>query len=307
MRVSTQQCTFFKHFSDFVFLMVALVSAFGFMNQVSAFGAELDVLPKHEAINSPSRAPANFVPDDDMIVVPMIIERNFYEDFNEKHKDRFKQSRQKLEGWILQEQYAIDHGLEDTGIVPLPTAADKERFLNRNYLRFIQKDVERSNNETLQGLVNSWTTDDEINAIENTEQQGEFIIKAKKSRGQKVVKAKKTVKVGKRKFKFDIQPRLEQGMVIIRLKSDIVNARAWIGVNGKQEVRIRRKFKSTGTRLWANFFVDERRTLAAASQKFGQYWSMRFTHEKYESDSVRLTEGVIQENNILSVNFRMGF
>jgi hypothetical protein len=242
-----------------------------------------------------------------MIIVPLVIERNFYDDFNEKHKEKFKQSRERLEGWIVQEQYAIDHGLEDAGFIQLPTAADKERFIRRNYLRFVQKDVERSNNEALQGFMNSWTADDEINAIENTEQQSEFIVKAKKSRGQKVVKASKSIKVGKSKFKFDIQPRVEQGMVIVRLESKFVNVRAWLGVNGKQEVLIRRKFKTTGTRLWANYFIDEKRTLAAASQRLGEYWSMRLTHEKYADDSILLTDGTIVENNILSVNFRMGF
>lgn len=290
MRGKTHYCIFFKQICSFV-VFVATVLIFAFDAQAK----------------EPSRAPANFVPDDDMIVVPLVIERNFYDDFNEKHKVKFKQSREKLEGWIIQEQYAIDHGLEDVDFIQLPTAADKERFLRRNYLRFIQRDVERSNNETLQGLVNSWTADDEINAIENTEEQGEFIIKAKKSRGQKVVEAKKTVKVGKNKFKFDIQPRLEQGMVIVRLKSSFVNVRAWLGVNGKQEVIVKRKFKSTGTKLWANFFIDEKRTLAAASQSLGKFCSLRFTHEKYQADSLALSEGAIAENNILTVNFRMGF
>jgi hypothetical protein len=287
MRLNTHFCTFFKHICSIV-----------------AFLAICQTYANAEGIK---RAPANFVPDDDMIIVPLVIERNFYDDFNEKHKAKFKQSREKLEGWIIQEQYAIDHGLEDAGFIQLPSASDKERFLRRNYLRFIQKDVERSNNETLQGLVNSWTADDEINAIRNTEQQGEFIVKAKKSQGQKVVKATKSIKVGKSKFKFDIQPRLEQGMIIVRLKSKFVDVRAWLGVNGKQELLIKKKFKTVGTKLWANYFIDEKRTLAAASQRMGNYWSMRFTHEKYASDSILLTDGAIAENNILSVNFRMGF
>jgi hypothetical protein len=287
MRLNTHFCTFFKQLSAIV-----------------AFLAIGHVYAEAPGIN---RAPANFVPDDDMIVVPLIIERNFYDDFNEKHEAKFKQSRQKLENWIVQEQYAVDHGLEDAGFIELPTASDKEKFLKRNYLRFIQTDVQKANNETLQGLVNSWTAEDEINSIQNTEQQGEFIVRAKKSRGQKVVQAKKTIKVGKSKFKFNIQPRLEQGMIIVRLKSKFIDVRAWLGVNGKQEVLLKKKFKSTGTKLWANYFIDEKRTLAAASQRLGKNWSMRFTHQKYASDSILLTDGAIAENNILSFNFGMGF
>ena len=94
-----------------------------------------------------SRFPANFVPDDDLIVVPLVVEKNFYQRFNEKHKNSFKGARQRLEFWITQEQYAEDYGLENTGFVRLPTPAQKEQFLQRNYLRFISKDVERSNND----------------------------------------------------------------------------------------------------------------------------------------------------------------
>ena len=114
------------------------------------------------------RAPANYVPDDDMIVVPMVVERNFYEEFNAKHKDEFRESRKMLEHWIVQEQYARDYGLEDAGFMDIPTAEQKEQFLRRNYLRFIQKDVERSNNETLQGWARSWKADDEIDSLSKT-------------------------------------------------------------------------------------------------------------------------------------------
>ena len=39
------------------------------------------------------RAPANYVPDDDMIVVPMVIERNKMDEFNERHKSKFKNGK----------------------------------------------------------------------------------------------------------------------------------------------------------------------------------------------------------------------
>ena len=81
------------------------------------------------------RKPANFVPDDDMIIVPIVIERNFIEEFNDKHAEDFKEARRRLENWLAQEQYAIDYGLENTGVVQLPTPEQKRTFLERNYLR----------------------------------------------------------------------------------------------------------------------------------------------------------------------------
>lgn len=253
------------------------------------------------------RAPANYVPDDDMIVVPVVVERNFYEEFNAKHKDEFRESRQKLEHWITQEQYAKDYGLEDAGFIDIPTAEQKEKFLKRNYLRFIQKDVERNNNETLQNWARSWKTDDEINSIRENERREEFIVKAKRSRGQKVVKAEKEVKVAGQKFKLDIQPRLEMGMVKIRLKSKYIEARAWLGVNGNQEVLVEKSFQSTGTYAMVNHYIEQSRTLAAIDQRLADHWSLRLTHEKYTDNFDAYPETGNFENNILSVQFGMGF
>jgi hypothetical protein len=254
-----------------------------------------------------SREPANFVPDDDLIVVPMTVERNFYEEFNEKHKDRFKASRKKLENWIVQEQYAKDYGLEEAGFIDVPTVEEKEQFLKRNYLRFIQKDVERSNNETLQGITRQWSANDEIDSIKNNEQRSDFIVKAKRSRGRKVLKASETVKVAGQKFKLDIQPRLEMGMVKVRLDSKYIDVRAWVGINGNQEINIDKSFKSTGTSALVNYFIEQNRVLAAVDQRLTTHWSMRLTHEKIGTDFDNMQTAGLSENNILSFNFGMGF
>ncbi len=253
------------------------------------------------------RAPANFIPDDDMIVVPMVVEKSFYDDFNEKHKEKFQQSRLRLEGWLLQEQYAQDYGLEDADFINLPTPEEKERFFNRNYLRFIQKDVEKANQETVQGIVDDWNADDEIDAIRNTELRNEYIVKAKRAKGQKVIEASETVKVGKSSFKIDFQPRLEQGMVMIKLKSDFIKVRAWLGVNGSQELFAEKRIAATNTRILANYYIDENRILAAVRQPLGNNWSMRLTHQKYYNSADAFELGRIPENNVLSVNFGMGF
>jgi hypothetical protein len=254
-----------------------------------------------------ARKPANFVPDDDLIVVPMIIERNFYEEFNEKHRAKFRASRQRLEYWIVQEQYAQDYGLEDAGFIELPTVEEKERFFHRNYLRFIQKDVERNNNETLQGITRQWTANDEIDSIKNNEQRSDFIVKAKRSKGRKILKATETVKVAGQKFKFDIQPRLEMGMVKIRLKSKFIDVRAWVGINGNQEINMNKSFKATGTSALVNYYIEQNRVLAAVDQKITTHWSARLTHEKIGTDFDNMQTSGLSENNILSFNFGMGF
>jgi hypothetical protein len=253
------------------------------------------------------RKPANFVPDDDIIVVPMVIERNFIEDFHHKHGGEFKSARKKLQHWITQEQYAQDYGLENTGIVTLPTVEQKENFLQRHYLRFLSKDIERSTNSSIKNTVESWSADDEIDSITAVEQHEKVIIKARRSKGKSDLKHTKSVKVGEAKMKIGFQARPEIGMAKFTVKSKYFSARAWVGVNGNQELKVEKKFKSTGTKAFVNYYIDETRLLAAVDQRVARHWTMRLTHAKDTDTFENLTKVGVSENNILQLRFNMGF
>ena len=259
------------------------------------------------AIAQVQRAPANFVPDDDAIIVPLIIEKNIMDSFHEKHEDEFKSARAKLEFWISQEQYAQDYGLEDTGIVKLPTIEEKERFLQRNYLRFLSRDVERSTNSSLKDTWEEWNTDDEIDAISAVELHNKVLIKSDKSSQNKPLNKTKSVKVGKNSFKFGFQLRPEIGMAKVNLKSKYFNARAWVGINGNQELNIERKFKATGTKFFVNYFIDQTRSLAVIDQKLVNNWSLRLTHDKDFEDFSNINKTTVYENNIMQLRFSVRY
>ena len=253
------------------------------------------------------RAPANFVPDDDAIVVPMVVEKNFIDEFHDKHKRELSSARRTLTFWLQQEQYAQDYGLEDTGIVILPTEEQKQQFLQRNYLRFISKDVERSTNSGIQNAWERWTTDDEIDAITAVELHEKVIVKAKKNRGRTDFKSSKTVKVGKDNFRFGFQPRLEIGMVKFTMKSKYFHARAWVGINGNQEIKLERRFKSTNTKAFVNYYIEQTRYLAALDQKLTDHWLIRATHVRDFEEFSRMEETTQSENNTLQLRFNMRF
>lgn len=268
------------------------------------------------------RKPANFVPDDDLIVVPMVVEKSVIDRFNERHQDRFYGARKQLEFWMSQEQYAFDYGLEDSGFVVLPTEQEKQRFFQRNYLRFLSKDVERSTNKGLQNSWERWTADDEIDAIEAIEQHEKVLVYAKKKNGKVPKKVEKTVKVGKDKLRFGFQPRLEIGMFKFTMRSNYFYARAWVGVNGNQELNVERRIALTNTKLMGNYYIDEERLLVALDQPIYGNWSFRFTHTKlYNVDDAlaRAEENldpqasnflepfIVQEDNIAQIRFNMAF
>ncbi len=254
-----------------------------------------------------SRKPANFVPDDDVIIVPMIIEKNFIDEFNEKHAREFQSARKKLRFWLTQEQYAKDYGLENTGIVRLPTIEEKQKFLQRNYLRFISKDVERSTNKGIANTWEEWTADDEIDAIKAVELHEKVIVKAKKNNGKGELKTSNTVKVGKDSFKFGFQARPEIGMAKFTIKSAYFKGRAWLGVNGNQEIKLERRFASTNTYAFVNAYIDETRILAVVDQRITNGLSLRFTHNRDFESFEHINDTTTLEDNILQIRFNMGF
>lgn len=254
-----------------------------------------------------SRAPANFVPDDDQILVPMVIERNFVDEFHEKHKDDFQDAKKKIRHWISQEEYVEAYGFENTGVIELPTPEERQKFFEKNYLRFITKDVERSANKSAEEMYKNWDTDDELASMEARAEKEEFLIKAKRSAGQKSNDIKSEVKVGKSKFRFDVQPRLEMGMVKLRFKSPYLKGEAWVGVNGNQEIELERKFKSTNTRARLYYYIEQQRVLASVDQKLMDHVSLRLTHDRVDGDGTRAIDGKSFENNVVQVRFGMGF
>lgn len=252
------------------------------------------------------RKPANFVPDDDMIVVPMVIEKNVYERFNERHLKEFNSAKKTLRFWMSQEEYAEAYGLENR-VVMLPTQDQKERFFQRRFMRFLSQDVERSTNQTVTETLEELTNDDEIDSIRAIEMHEKVLVKAEKSRGKKTVKKTKNVKVGKEKFRFGFQPRLEIGMARFTLRSRFFRARAWLGINGNQELYIERRFKSTNTRAFMNYFIEQNRVLASVDQRLSRGWSLRFTHNKTFEDIEVWDQTGLTENNVLQLRFNMRF
>lgn len=253
-----------------------------------------------------SRKPANFVPDDDLIVVPIVIEENIYDEFNKKHAPRLKAARKQMIYWQQQEQYAKDYGLENTGIVNLPTQEQKEQFLQRNYLRFISKDLEKSANNGIKDSWDSFTADEEIDAIKAIEEHEKVIVKAKRNKGRKVVQANTSVGKGKDKLRFGMQVRPEIGLAKFTVKSNGFYAKAWIGINGNQELTFEKDFKSTQTSFFTNYYIEQQRMLASVDQRLAKNLKLRLTHQKDIAGEGRLGNAK-SEDNILKFMYYKPF
>jgi hypothetical protein len=215
---------------------------------------------------------------------------------------------------MAQEQYARDYGLEDTGFINLPTQEEKQDFLNRNYLRFITKDIEKSSQETLKetgeslkDTWSSWTTNDEIDSIQEREERDAFRDESKGKLGNKAKELETRIKVGKKKFKLRFQPRVEQGMVKVTFESDYVNFKAYLGINGNQEIKFNKYWKATKTNALLYYYIDQSRVLASVDQNIKGNLNFRFAHEKSLDGSAQLYNDEYTEVNSMQVRFNMGF
>ena len=217
------------------------------------------------------REPANYVPNDDVIVVPVDAEMSFYEKhvLNDKVFSGKSQVQQQVKIWQENELMAQQYGLDTQSVGSLyyvPTNDEQFKVVQRSYFRYLQKKSEDPFKEEGQSIVRDWTANDEVNSID--EMEAAFRATARRDGiGRPLPKAFQQRQVAKtKKFRFNFQPRIEQGLIILRMEGPIVDVRAWVGANGETEVNAERKFEATGTRFFVNYFAHEGRYLSVMDQ-----------------------------------------
>lgn len=264
----------------------------------------------------PWRAPANYVPDDDMIVVPIYIDRTFIDKVNEDNEKSISQSKKKVEQWIKNDEYARAYGLEGTGAFPTTTPAQRRAFFEKTYLRYVSRKLETDTNEGISDWWNEYNQDDEIENIDNRNKEESYVVKAtKRKTGINKISKKTSKKVGgkkKKKLNFSSQLRPEIGAVKFGMESFLFDATVWVGANGKNELNVERKFKKIKLRAMGNYYLEENKLLGVLDKKLIPKWSLRYSHEKWLDDRgnyADLETGALrnrpQEDNKLQLQFRM--
>lgn len=283
-----RKCSFFKHLSIVVILICS---------------KSTDIV-NHNKI---SRAPASYILNDDIIVTPVNVESNFIEKLNEKHAESFDRHRKVVENWQRNEELAKIYGLENRGVFQTTTLEQRQRFLQRNYLRFITKEVEMDANQGMQNIWQQWNDDDEYESIKNVSLQEVKIASTKKEQGLPGFSRSKTVNEGKDRIKFGFRPYLEMGMFKVSMDTNYFKAKGWLGVNGNQEVNVEKYIKLSQTKFMYNYYIEQQRSLAIIDQKVTDKISLRYTHRKTFEDFGTITSSGINENNIFQIRFGMGF
>lgn len=234
--------------------------------------------------SSPERKPASYIPDDDVIVKPIDNELSFYQQYvaSDNSQDVI-QSRNQLKIWndnqIFADQYGMDSTLTGSSFF-VPTAEEKWDYFKDKYMRYLRRKGERPLKDMPKTWYQEYRASNEVDTIDEMEER--FKNSRRKSASGKTLPKSlqaKEVNIWK-KTRFIFQPRVDQGLVIVGIRSPIAYARAWVGMNGEAEFNIQQNIDSIGFRVMFNYFADTGKYFTSLDQRLTDNVYARFTSNK---------------------------
>lgn len=233
---------------------------------------------------SPVRAPASYIPDDDVIVKPVANELSFYQQYVASDNGHdVVQSRNQLKVWNDNQQFAEQYGM-DTNLAGspfyVPTQEEKLEYFKSKYMRYLRQKGEKPLKDAPKNWYQNYRASNEVDTIDELESR--FKATTNKSHsGQHLPESLRAKEVSIwKQTKFIFQPRVDQGLVIVGIKSPIAYARAWVGVNGKTEFNVQQTYDKTGTRFMVNYYTDTGRYFTSVDQRLVEHVYARVTSEK---------------------------
>lgn len=243
-----------------------------------SFSTYAQLVPSKKAVLI-NRLPANYIPDDDVIVKPVDNELSFYQQYVASDKSQeVLRARNQLKIWSDNQVFADQYGVNtDAGSAfYVPTQQEKWIYFQERYLRYLRSRGEQPLKQLPQTWYQEYRASNEVDTIDEIE--GRF--KSKNGKKQKVALPEafqeKKISLWK-KTNFIFQPRLDQGIVVVGFKGPIAHARAWVGVNGKAEINIQKNVDSIGLRGMWNYYTDTGRYFTSLDKSLTDHLSARLT------------------------------
>jgi hypothetical protein len=226
-----------------------------------------------------TRLPANYVPDDDVIVKPIENEITFYQKHIENDQsEEVIQSKQQLKVWQDNQLFADQYGHDSTlmGSTFVPTPEEKWEFFKDRYMRYLRRKGEQPLKDLPKTWYNQFRASSDVDTID--EMEARFKSKNKKVADSVLPKIlqEKEINLWKQN-KVIFQPRLDQGLVVIGIRGPLIHARAWVGVNGRTELNVRKDIDSIGFRAMYNYESETGEYIASLDQRLMQHLSLRVT------------------------------
>lgn len=257
--------------------------------------------------NYVTRAPASYIPDDDVIVRPVDNEVSFYQQYvASDNSDDVAKSRNQLKIWNDNQQFADQYGMDSTltgSAFFVPTAEEKFEYFKDKYMRYLRRKGEQPLKDMPKGWYQDYRASNEVDTIDEMETR--FKKTTKRSYTDKALPEalqEKEVSIWK-KTKFIFQPRVDQGLVVVGIRGPIAYARAWVGVNGETEINIQKNIDSIGFRLMFNYYAHSGQYFTSADQRIVENLYARVTSQK----NPNAVEGEIKQDNTLMLLYAKQF
>lgn len=227
------------------------------------------------------RLPASYVPDDDVIVKPIDNKVSFYQQYisSDQSMDVVK-ARNQIKIWsdnqVFADQYNIEINMAGSPFY-VPTQKEKWEYFNNKYLRYLRAKGEQPLKQMPTSWYQEYRASNEVDNIDELEAR--FKKKNGKSSEEKFLpEAMRTKEVSLwKKTSFIFQPRLDQGLVVVGLKTPFAYARAWVGVNGRTEVNVQQTYDSIGVRGMFNYYADTGQYFSSVDKQIVDNLYARYT------------------------------
>jgi hypothetical protein len=222
------------------------------------------------------RAPANYIPDDDVIVVPLVYETHFMARLMDEKNERLYEIQFQLEQWRRQDEFLETWGLERTGMFPQQMPDERMRFFQRHFMRYVSKSKGDPLKEDIKEWWQEWRAEDEVQEIRRRSDTLERRNQAN-NRDQTGIEPTKTVSQGPA-YKFKFKPRVFRGFMMADFESRWINAEAVLGVNKRMELKVDKLYESIGFYTMANYNFQTKFFIATANQRLTNHLSLGLTY-----------------------------
>lgn len=202
-----------------------------------------------------SRAPANLIPDDDIGSVPFaqkgFIQRLFVED----NSGVLEGLRDDVQSWHEVEEYVHYWNLESTGIYESPDDDRKQRHLERQFWRYLDRRLSEEIDNASEGsaLHTAGRLEDAVRPESSEVNFSDDY-----------------------RLRFRVRPL--RGQMAIQLENPFVDHELIVSASGRADMKISRDLAFIDSHASFNYHIDKGYTVAQLSKKLSNHITGRITH-----------------------------
>ncbi len=205
------------------------------------------------AQRAPSRAPANFIPDDQIEPLPLEQRLWIQEVLVEDQAGVLESMRNNFEHWQQKEEYVRRWKVEAVGPLATPTAEQKKSYLMKQLLKYADK--------RLSGEIKNAEEGSTFHNIGQVEQ-------ALRPNAEAKISSKVSLK---------LRARVLQGKAILLVNNPWVGYHATIKMNGSVDMHLEKELKDFGVRTAVDYQVKDGIYVARVEKSITTEISARFS------------------------------